>query len=126
MMKLSAKTSMVEGIPVLWLSGELDPATQAELDVMIAQFAQAGDHLILDVRDVGYADSTSLAAIIHLHRRVSRRGGVLAIVCRHEGMGRVFRMTRLVGVLNLLDDLDAAAQFVSAAGARAFVGHGVA
>ena len=35
-------------------------------------------------------------------------------------------MTRLVGVLNLLDDLDAAAQFVSAAGAGAIVGHGVA
>lgn len=111
---------------MLWLSGELDPATQAELDVAIATFAQAGDDLILDVRDVGYADSMSLAAIISLHRHVSRRGGVLAIVCRHEGMGRLFRMTRLVGVLNLRDDLDEAAQLVSTSGARNAVGRGVA
>ena len=37
MMRLSAKIGTFEGIPVLWLSGELDPATQAELDDMIAQ-----------------------------------------------------------------------------------------
>ena len=126
MMRLSAKNGTFAGIPMLRLSGELDPATQAELDATIAQFALAGDSLILDVRDVAYADSMSLAAIISLHKHVSRRGGVLAIVCRHEGMGRLFRMTRLVGVLNLLDDLDGAAHFVSTAGAGAFVGHGVA
>ena len=124
-MKLSAKTSRYEGTPVLWLSGELDPATQAELDLTVAQFAEAGEHLILDLRDVSYADSTSIATIINLHRRVSRRGGALAIVCCHEGMGRVFRMTRLVGVLNLRDDLDGAARYVSTARERSVLRHGV-
>ena len=124
-MKLSAKTSRYEGIPVLRLAGELDPATQAELDVAVARFAEAGGHLILDLRDVTYADSTSLATIINLHRHVSRREGALAIVCCHEGVGRVFRMTRLVGVLNLRDDLAGAARYVSAARERSILRHGV-
>jgi anti-sigma B factor antagonist len=112
--EVSPQDNQYKGIPLLTLSGELEFAIRAELDVALERLFDAGPCLILDLRDVSFMDSSALGLIISLHSRVRERGGgALAIICCYEtGVGRVFEATRLVGVLNIFDDLDAAVAYL--------------
>jgi len=113
-MLVSPRASEYKGFPLLTLSGELDFAMRAELEVATDRLFEAGTRLILDMRDVSLIDSAALGLVIGLHSRVRDSGtGALAVVYHKEtGVGRVFDATRLVGVLHLFSDLEGAAAYL--------------
>ena len=112
--EVSPQDNQYKGIPLLTLSGELEFAIRAEIDIALKRLSEAGACIILDLRDVSFMDSSALGLIISLHSRVLERGvGALAVICCHQtAAGRVFQITGLVGVLHLFDDLDDAVVYL--------------
>jgi anti-anti-sigma factor len=109
---VSSQADEHDGLPLLQLSEELDAAAGNDLSAVAAGFERRGDFLILDLRDVGYMDSTALGVLIGLHVRLSERSGAVAIVHGSTGLGRLFDVAGLNRTLNTFGNLDDAAGFL--------------
>jgi anti-sigma B factor antagonist len=86
----------------LAVSGELDLLTASDLvDAMRRALREAG-HVVLDLTDVGFADSTGLAALLRCRRMAAGRGAELEVVVEPGGpVDQVARITRISAVLGL-------------------------
>jgi anti-sigma B factor antagonist len=81
---------------VIAVAGELDLASsallEAELDRVESRHAGL---VILDLRQLGFMDSTGLQLIVDAHRRAQRGGWQFALV---HGLAQVQRLLSLTGV----------------------------
>lgn len=101
-------TSESEPDIVIRLSGEYDISRQDELD---RELAPAYDCrvAVLDMTGVSYMDSTGLALLINLKKRMTvRSGGVLRIAAPQANVRRVLELTRLDEIFEVYDSLDEA------------------
>ena len=57
--------------------------------------ARGKTRVVLDLTDVEFIDSTGLSVLLNGLRRVTRRGGRMAIVCTNPTVLRLFEITRL-------------------------------
>jgi anti-sigma B factor antagonist len=94
---------------VVALGGELDLATQGELRTLLNDLVVAGQvHLVLDLSEVTFLDSTGIGALIGTRRRVHAFQGSLALVCPGEAVMKIFTITGLEKVFDLHETLDSA------------------
>jgi anti-anti-sigma factor len=102
--QLSLETSMTGRAAVVALSGELDLAGAAALEQELARIeAGAPDAVVLDLRDVGFMDSSGLRVIAVASRRAQELGHRLALVPGDEQVMRVFDITRMRERLDFVD-----------------------
>ncbi|MEX2655860.1 MAG: STAS domain-containing protein [Acidimicrobiia bacterium] len=76
------------------VSGEIDIKTAPELEAAITD--RASDHLVIDVNDVDFIDSTGLRVLVVAKTRTGENGGSLVIVAP-DGSA-VLRTIRLAGM----------------------------
>lgn len=108
-MDLLLSRRVVGNHTVIAVSGEVDIATADSLDAEITQvLADGAHHLVVDLSDVGFLDSTGLGVLVKALKRAREAGGTLAIVVTAERIAKVFRITGLDAVMPLHDDVDAA------------------
>jgi anti-sigma B factor antagonist len=82
--------------------GEIDLATVRILKQRLAEALELGTrHLIVDLEDVDFIDSTGLGVLIGTERRLRARGGRLIIACPNPAVRRVFEVTGLDKVLSM-------------------------
>ena len=82
------------------LSGELDLETTAELDRRLDRITKANPgRVLLDLRGVGFMDSTGLASILRAWSAASTNGHDIAL---RRGSPQVQRLFELTGVLDQL------------------------
>jgi anti-sigma B factor antagonist len=94
---------------VVSVSGEIDLFTAPEFKQRVmAPIAAGVDHVIVDLMETTFIDSSSLGVLIGAHRRLKSRGGSLIVACDHEAIVKTFRITGLDGVFQLADSVDAA------------------
>jgi anti-sigma B factor antagonist len=94
---------------VVSVSGEVDLFTAPEFKQRVTAPIAAGvDHVIVDLMETTFIDSSSLGVLIGAHRRLTSRGGSLIVACDHEAIVKTFRITGLDGVFQLADSVDAA------------------
>jgi anti-sigma B factor antagonist len=94
---------------VVSVSGEIDLFTAPEFKQRImAPIAAGVDHVIVDLMETTFIDSSSLGVLIGAHRRLKARGGNLIVACDTESIVKTFRITGLDGVFQLADSVDAA------------------
>jgi anti-anti-sigma factor len=91
---------------VLNLSGELDLGTVPPLRDASQAATGSGDHrhLIFDLTDLEFMDSTGLHEIVKAHHAMLAAGGLVTVVCSSRNLLRVFELTGLVGVLTIVHD----------------------
>ena len=112
-MDVSARLDHHSGIPLLWLSDELDLGAQAELEGLVTKIQDSGERLLLvDLREVSYLDSLFLGILIGLDRHLSDRGGALAVVHTSPDIARLFDIAGLTGRLNVFDGLGEAGAYL--------------
>jgi anti-sigma B factor antagonist len=89
---------------------ELDVATlDAFRDALDAAMRTNGARVIIDLSDVGFIDSTALAAIIHANRELSREQRQLAIVApRGTAAAVLLTLSGLRSTLAVYDSRSAA------------------
>ena len=94
---------------VVSVSGEIDLFTAPEFKQRVTAPIAAGvDHVIVDLMETTFIDSSSLGVLISAHRRLQERGGNLIVACDAEAIVKTFRITGLDGVFQLADSVDAA------------------
>jgi len=99
--------------PTLKVAGEIDLANVDDLRSAIDNaIGESPTGFIIDLRDIVYIDSAGVAVIISAYRRVSKAGGILAVV-RPVSDG-VRRVLDLIG-LHMLPSI-IVAEDVAAAG----------
>ena len=94
---------------VVSVSGEIDLFTAPEFKQRVMTPIAAGvEHVIVDLMDTQFVDSSSLGVLIGAHRRLKSRGGRLLVACDNEAIVNTFRVTGLDGVFRLVDSVEAA------------------
>lgn len=85
---------------VLQVSGEVDACTAPMLREQIRDLAAKGAvHLIADLGQVGFLDSTGLGALVGGLKRLREAGGSLTLVITAPRILRLFQITGLTKVL---------------------------
>ncbi|MFG3558551.1 STAS domain-containing protein [Micromonospora sp. NPDC047557] len=93
------------GAACLRLAGELDLSTAGELAAAIDKLTAAGErHVLLDLTDLTFCDSTGMAVFVRGDNQVAADGGWLRITGATGRVERVLRVTGLADVLRYLPD----------------------
>jgi anti-sigma B factor antagonist len=94
---------------VVAVRGEIDLFTAPEFKQRVSAPLDAGrTHVIVDLTQTTFIDSSSLGVLIGAHRRLRRLEGALVIVCTNEAIVKTFRITGLDSVFTLVSTLDEA------------------
>jgi anti-sigma B factor antagonist len=81
---------------VVTAGGEIDLATAPGIREAISDLMAAGHtHLVLDLREVTFMDSTGLGILVGAGKRASGLGGALRVVCDNARVLRLLAMTGL-------------------------------
>jgi anti-sigma B factor antagonist len=86
------------------LEGELDLASSPSVEREIRDRERHSEILILDLRHVGFIDSTGLRVITSADARARAAGRRLVLVRGSDPVQRVFRITRLDRQLEFVDE----------------------
>jgi anti-sigma B factor antagonist len=87
------------GRTVVDVAGEVDVYTAPTLrDHLVAEGRY---HLVLDLEDVAFLDSTGLGVLVGGLMRVRAHDGSLSLVCTQERILKVFRITELTKVFRI-------------------------
>jgi len=113
------ESAEIEGIPVVRAHGEIDLYTAHEFERALESGLEKGaPALIADLSDASYLDSSGLTALLHAHKLISARGGVLYVIASpgSPGVRRVLQITRLDTIFRVRDTLGDALAEVRSAG----------
>src|SRR5215213_4740833 len=94
---------------VVAVRGEIDLFTAPDFKQRVTAPITAGiDHVIVDLTETTFIDSSSLGVLIGAHRRLKSRGGRLVVACTRDAIVKTFRITGLDSVFTIVDSLEAA------------------
>jgi anti-sigma B factor antagonist len=102
----SISTSERDGRTVVAISGELDLATAPELEEVLLERLDAGQRVVLDLRDLQFMDSSGLRVLVAAHTRASDGKAGFAIVRPAEGseVARILEIAGIEGQLEIVDE----------------------
>ena len=101
-MELSLAARTMSEHVVLEVGGEVDVYTAPKLRERLIEMVNGGQqHLVVDLSRVEFLDSTGLGVLVGAHRRLRARDGSLDLVCPHERLLKVFRITGLDNVFDI-------------------------
>ncbi len=91
--QLDAQTAIVE------LQGEMDVYTTPQAKTAMLDLLEKGYyHLVVDLHQTDYLDSTGLGVLVGVLKRVREQGGDLRLVAPSPRIRRLLEITRLVNV----------------------------
>jgi anti-sigma B factor antagonist len=94
---------------VLVVSGEVDIATAPNLrEKLHSLLADGRLHVIIDLDEVTFLDSTALGVLVGVLKRARTEGGELRLVCNQPRVRKVFEITRLDSAFDLCSSVDEA------------------
>jgi anti-sigma B factor antagonist len=89
--------------------GEIDLVTGPRLRTVVVGLLDSGrDHLVIDLEEVDFIDSTGLGILLETHRRTADTGGSMTVVCRPGVCTRLFQISGLDRVFAFAGSVDAA------------------
>lgn len=119
-MELSLATRSVSDHIVLEIGGEIDVYTAPRLRERLIEMIGAGEkQVVVDLGRVEFLDSTGLGVLVGAHRRLRAGAGSLSLVCPHERLLKIFRITGLDSVFDIHGSVEDATSGGSARTARA-------
>lgn len=81
------------GMGVVALAGELDRTTSAELDGCLQRVRLPGDHLVMDLAELSFMDSSGLHVVLACARACAADGANLHLAAARGGPARVLTIT---------------------------------
>jgi anti-sigma B factor antagonist len=91
------------------VSGEIDVYTAPKLREQLIDLVGAGGyHIIVDMENVDFLDSTGLGVLVGGLKRVRAHDGSLQLVCTQERILKIFRITGLTKVFPIHASVDEA------------------
>jgi anti-sigma B factor antagonist len=95
------------GRAVVVIRGELDLATAPDLDAALMELLDAGQDVVVDLRELEFMDSTGLRALVAAHTRADGGEQTFVIVRPLPGgpIERILAIAGVESVLELIDDV---------------------
>jgi anti-sigma B factor antagonist len=110
---LKLETRDENGRTIVKVGGEIDVYTAPKLREQLVELVGAGKyHLIVDMEDVDFLDSTGLGVLVGGLKRVRAHEGSLRLVCTQERILKIFRITGLTKVFPISDTVEQAVSAV--------------
>lgn len=98
-MDLSLTTRSEGDHTIVVVGGEIDVYTAPKLREQLIDLVSAGQyHLIVNMENVEFLDSTGLGVLVGGLKRVRAHEGTLRLVCTQERILKIFRITGLTKV----------------------------
>jgi anti-sigma B factor antagonist len=108
-MELSLATRSVSDHTVLEIGGEIDVYTAPRLRERLIEMVGTGEKsVVVDLGRVEFLDSTGLGVLVGAHRRLRANAGSLTLVCPHERLLKIFRITGLDSVFEIHKSIESA------------------
>ncbi len=104
---LDTRTAVVEGRPVVSVSGDVDLVSSPELRRVLDDALEVSPHVVVDVGDMSFIDSSGLSTLVDVQRRAREAGGGLTLRRPSRMLSRLLHITRLETVLAVEDADDA-------------------
>lgn len=101
-MELSLATRAVSDHVVLEIGGEIDVYTAPKVRERLIEMINSGQrYIVVDLSRVDFLDSTGLGVLVGARRRLDVSGGRLRLVCPHERLLKIFRITGLDSIFEI-------------------------
>jgi len=111
-MELEIRTQLDGTTCTMTLDGEVDVYTAPRLKEELVSIIEGGcGHVIVDLENVAFIDSSGLGVLVGALRRARERDGSVRIVCTRENILKIFRITGLDKVFPIFSDASEAAEF---------------
>jgi anti-sigma B factor antagonist len=109
---LITRKELAQDTSVLSVEGDLDLASAPSLKWELADVQSAESrHVVVDLSKVGFIDSTALGVLVGAQRSLDP-GVRMAIACAEENVLRIFELTGLDGMFEIVPTLKDALGFV--------------
>lgn len=87
---------LADEVGVVTLEGEIDIYSSPQFkEVLLKGIEEGANHVIIDLTDVTFIDSTALGVLVSGAKRVRPRNGSLDIICVDENIIRILEITGL-------------------------------
>jgi anti-sigma B factor antagonist len=104
---IDLKTEDGGGTLVFKLRGSLDLATAPTVRAALGEATEKGSqHLIVDLTQLEFLDSTGLGVLIGAHRRAVERGESFRLVVGEGAIARLLNITGLIAVFAVYQSLE--------------------
>jgi anti-sigma B factor antagonist len=104
---IDLKTEDGGGTLIFKLRGSLDLATSPTVRAALSEATEKGSHhLIVDLTQLEFLDSTGLGVLIGAHRRAAERGGSFRVVISDGPIARLLNITGLITVFAVYHSLE--------------------
>ena len=101
-MNLKVDTRPVNNASMIDLEGEVDVYTAPQLKQQIINMLDSGVyHVIVNLSNVEYLDSTALGVLIGGLKRLRERNGTLDLICPNPRIRRIFEITGLDKIFDI-------------------------
>ena len=108
-MDLTLETRDADGVTIVAVGGEIDVYTAPKLRDRITELVADGEyHLIIDMEQVEFLDSTGLGVLVGGLKKVRAHDGSLQLICTQDRLLKIFRITGLAKVFVIHDSAEAA------------------
>ena len=108
-MDLTLTTREADGKTIVAVGGEIDVYTAPKLRDKITELVGQGSyHLVVDMQQVEFLDSTGLGVLVGGLKKVRAHDGSLQLVCNQDRLLKIFRITGLAKVFVIHDTADEA------------------
>lgn len=109
-MSLFVDVSHRRNVLIVRLSGELDHHTAAEARKRMEAELSKGiyAHMILNLSELTFMDSSGLGVVLGRYRQISEQGGKLFLCSVHPSIHRLFELSGMFKILSLHDNEHAA------------------
>ena len=109
---LITRRELADDTSLLSVEGDLDLASAPSLKWALADLQSAGRrHVVVDLAKVSFIDSTALGVLVGAQRGLDP-GVKLAIACAEENVLRIFELTGLDGMFEIVPTLQDALGYV--------------
>jgi anti-anti-sigma factor len=110
--QLTARTDARNGVARVALRGELDMATTSILNAELTRVEHDGvNAIMLDLRDVGFVDSSGLQAFLQARDRATTNGHRMVLIGASQAARRLFGVTKTEFLLDEQEAVSVLAQF---------------
>lgn len=100
--KLTCELGEEEGVAIIKVGGQADVYTSTELSkILEAYLARGQANLLLDVKDLEYLDSSTLATLLRIQKKAKSLGGGLKLL---ELGGEPRKVFEVSGFLNIFEN----------------------
>jgi anti-sigma B factor antagonist len=112
---LESKVVEMQGHKVLTVSGEIDAYSAPQFKLAVMNILDETDqHLIVDMHNIRYMDSSGFAILLSALKRLSPTGGSLHLIGCTPTINRLLEITKLSSIMALHQNMNDAMEALSA------------